>query len=75
MKYDEENRRIFVSYLFWSSKWDEWVDISPDRVAPLHTHTYNPPNPLKIRQRIEVLRHDEWKEAFVIEESEAQVFF
>jgi hypothetical protein len=73
VKYDEENRKIFVTYLFWSSKWDEWVDISPDKVAPLHTHTYDPPNPLKLRQRIEVFGLSEWKEAFVVDETATQV--
>jgi hypothetical protein len=73
VKYDAENRKAFVTFLFWSSKWDAWIDISPETVAPLHTHTYNPPNPLKLRQRIEVFGLSEWKEAFVVDESATQV--
>mmetsp|Transcript_3871 Transcript_3871/g.6041 ORF Transcript_3871/g.6041 Transcript_3871/m.6041 type:complete len:631 (-) Transcript_3871:59-1951(-) len=72
MKVDTERGRLFVTYLFWSSKYDEWV--TPDRVAPLFTHTYNPPNPLKTGQRVECLdsRH-EWLQAFVIDENETEV--
>jgi hypothetical protein len=73
VKYDEVNKKIFVTFLFWTSKWDDWVDISPDKVAPLHTHTYNPPNPLKLRQRIEVFGLSEWREAFVVDENESHV--
>ncbi len=71
MKIDEEHKKLFVTYLFWSSKWDEWVD--NERVALLHTHTYNPPNPLKLRQRIEVFGLGQWREAFVVEENDTQV--
>ena len=74
MKVDKERQRIYVSYIFWSSKFDEWVNTNDGRIAPLYTHTYNPPNPLKTGQRIEAMDNRyEWLEAFVIDENETEV--
>lgn len=69
---------MYVSYLYWDSKFDEWVSNISGRIAPLHTHTYNGSDSsgcgLKVGQRVEV--RDErgvWMEAFVIASKEEEV--
>lgn len=71
---DDERQRVFVSYLHWTSKWDEWIDWNEDRLAPIHTHTYHFGGRLKLGQRLEVQddRGDRL-EAFVIEERSNEV--
>lgn len=39
LKIDRQNHRIFVSFLYWQSKWDTWVDNIIEQTAPLHAHT------------------------------------
>ena len=71
---DEERQRVFVSYLHWTSKWDEWIDWNEGRLAPIHTHTYHFGGTLKPGQRLEVQddRGDRL-EAFVIDERSNEV--
>ncbi len=65
---------LFIGYLYWDSKFDEWVPMSSERVAPLHTHTYFTAGALKTRQRIEVLdERNNWLELFVEGETVDQV--
>eukprot|EP00466_Bigelowiella_natans_P009329 jgi/Bigna1/137334/aug1.38_g12042 len=33
------NRRMFVHYHGWNSRWDEWVELPSERVAARNTHT------------------------------------
>jgi hypothetical protein len=74
LKIDRENTRIYVSYLFWSDKWNEWIDDIAGRTALLHSHTYVEGGVLRAGQRIEVLDEmNNWLESFVIEEGPAQV--
>lgn len=71
MKLSPENENVFVAYLYWDSRFDEWVNNVEERLAPLHTHTYTDGGVLKVGQRIEVLDDTQkWLEAFVIEERE-----
>lgn len=66
---DEERKRVLVSYLHWSNKWDEWVHWNEDRLAPIHTHTYHMGGSLKLGQRLEVQdERGDRLEAFVIDE-------
>lgn len=63
---------MFVKYLYWDSRYDEWVPIS--RLAPLHFHTYTENGTLKVGQRVEVLDEIKvWREAFVMDETDTQV--
>jgi len=39
-KIDKENGRVFVHYLYWGPDFDEWINDVPNRVAPIHEHTY-----------------------------------
>ncbi len=65
---------MFVSYLYWDRKFDEWISDITNRIAPLNAHTYYSGGKLKVGQRIEVLdERGEWLEAFVIEEKEKEV--
>eukprot|EP01039_Chlorochromonas_danica_P005045 gene5045-5539_t len=67
-------KTVFVSYLYWESRFDEWISNIPERLAPLHAHTYYPGGELKVGQRVEVLdEQNKWLEAFVIEANATQV--
>lgn len=39
---DETTRRVFVHYVNWSQKWDEWLPFTSVRIAPNRTHTVGP---------------------------------
>jgi hypothetical protein len=74
LKIDHDRQRVYVTYVFWSSKFDEWVECTTARIAPLFSHTYNPPNPLRVGQRIEAMdSRFLWLEAFVIDENALEV--
>ena len=74
VKIDRERGAVFISYLYWDRKYDEWIEDIPNRMAPLHTHTYEVGGRLKIGQRIEVLdERNAWLESFVIDETDEQV--
>ncbi len=74
LKIDYETHRLYIGYLNWDSKFDEWVTASNERVAPLHAHTYFVGGTLKLRQRVEVLdERGTWLESFVEDENETQV--
>lgn len=40
IKIDRTGNRVFVTYIYWDSRFDEWVDDIPHRIAPLHAHTF-----------------------------------
>ena len=71
MKIDIENRRVFVAFLYWDNKWDNWIAESDDEIAPLNTHTYIEGGKLQVGQRIEALdKTNKWLPSFVIDLSE-----
>jgi hypothetical protein len=75
-KIDLSGNRVFVSYTYWDSRFDEWVDNIPHRFADLHTFTFAGINNgvLRTGQRVEVLDdHNKWLEAFIIDENESSV--
>lgn len=39
---DEKLRKVFVHYLNWSTKWDEWIPFNSYRIALHRTHTFGP---------------------------------
>lgn len=74
MKVDQQYGRMYVSYLFWSDNYNEWIEDIPNKTAYLHTHTYVNGGVLRVGQRIEVLdEKNKWLESFVIEERPAEV--
>ena len=74
LKIDHENRRLYVTYLFWSHHWDTWVEDINARCAYLHTYTYAPGGVLRLGQRLDVLDEmNKWLEAFIIEEAPSEV--
>jgi hypothetical protein len=74
LKIDRDGCRAFVTYLYWSSRFDEWVSDIEGRFAPLRAHTYHEGGVLKVGQRIEVMdEQNKWLESYVIEENETQV--
>jgi len=69
LKIDDEEYRLFISYTYWNSDYDEWVTSIDDRTAPLNTHTYFEGGTLKQGQRIEVRDEvNKWMEAYVIDD-------
>lgn len=75
MKVSTEREEIYVTFTYWADRWDIWLSMhDEDRIAPLHTHTYVEGLPLRVGQRIEVQdSFKKWFEAFVIEETPAEV--
>jgi OTU domain-containing protein 5 len=72
-KIDSSSSRIYVTYLYWSTHFNEWID-DVDRVAKINTHTYYEGGPFKAGQRIEALdQTNKWLEAFVIEVDDYRV--
>ena len=66
--------RVYVSYIYWDNKFDEWISNIRERFVPLHHHTYTDGGILKYGQRIEALdERERWVEAFVCDESNNQV--
>ena len=64
-------KRIFVTYLYWEDKWNEWLSESEIvmKVAPFRSQTYFVGGELKLRQRIEVKdTTGKWLEAIVVDE-------
>ena len=65
-------RRLRITYMYWSDKYDEELPFDSDRLAPYQTHCYreNQPQTLEAGQRVEVLdpeRANKWGEAEVAE--------
>eukprot|EP01041_Mallomonas_annulata_P010932 gene10932-22823_t len=74
LKIDKEKKQVYITYLYWEDKWDEWIRDSEGRMAPLHTHTYFRGGPLKKGQRIECKDTlNNWIESIIIDESEAKI--
>eukprot|EP01033_Poteriospumella_lacustris_P005692 gene5692-4075_t len=74
IKIDKRGGRVYVSYIYWESEYDEWVDNLAVRIAPKHQHTYIEGGRLKLGQRIEAIdERGEWLQAFVVEEDTDRV--
>lgn len=72
LKIDNNALRIYVTYAYWESKYDEWINDIDGRTAPLNTYTYYSGGPLKRGQRIEVKDpQSKWLEAFIIDDDYA----
>ena len=83
MKLDTKNRRIYITFIYWGDRWDEWISIKDkNRIAPLHTHTYTDEDGteiagkrLAVGQRIEGKdTFNKWLEAFVKEANVDEVY-
>lgn len=73
---DPARGRVFISYVYWESNYDEWVDDISRRLVPKHTHTYYEGGVLKIGQRVEAMdERGEWLEAYIVDENESQAIF
>ena len=73
-KIDHANQKVYVSYVNWDSKYDEWISDIESKVAALNTHTYREGGVLKVGQRIEVLdTKKKWIQSFVIDATVEQV--
>lgn len=74
MKIDRPRGRVYISYVYWESSYDEWIDDISRRLVLKHTHTYDEGRVLKTGQRVEAMdERQEWLEAFIVDENEAQV--
>lgn len=74
LKLDIEHKRIYITYLYWDDKWNEWISFSDGRIASLHTHTYHSGGVLKVGQRIECKDSlGKWIESFIIEDADDQI--
>lgn len=73
-KIDRHLERVYISYLFWNDTFDEWVNDSDYRIAPIHTYTYVEGGEFRVGQRIEAKDpYNKWLEARVIEVQDSQV--
>lgn len=36
-----ERGKLLISYIGWSARWDEWLDLYSDRIMPFGTHVYD----------------------------------
>ncbi|CAM9807718.1 unnamed protein product, partial [Hapterophycus canaliculatus] len=52
---DREAGKVFISYTYWSPKWDDWFSIDSPCLAPAGTRTYQPGGPLRVGHRVEAL--------------------
>ena len=72
-----ELKRVKITYLDWSSKWDEWIDRSSTRLAVFGTHVFRVGSVLKIGQRIEVFdehpKREVWSVSYVCDVDPARV--
>lgn len=74
MKLDFQRHAIFVSYLYWDNKHDEWITDIEEKTAPLNKHTYIAGGILKVGQRVEALdEKNKWLHSTLIDASEKQV--
>lgn len=39
LKFDTPGQRIYVNYLGWSEKWNTWVGLNENKIAPYRMHT------------------------------------
>ena len=74
IKIDVNERKLFISYLYWNNSHDEWITNLESRIAPVHTFTYFEGGELKIGQRVEALdEKNKWLHAIVIDSSKDEV--
>ena len=74
VKKDIYKASVYITYIYWDHKFDEWISDIGTRFAPLHAHTYTEGGVLKCQQRIEALdERNVWLEAFVCEETPNKV--
>jgi len=70
LKVDKQNGRVYITYLYWDNKWNEWVDLDSGRIAPLGTRTYVEGGALQLGMRVECCDERRmWLEAEVVEVS------
>ena len=43
---DRKGGRVLIHFNNWDARWDEWLDVESERLAPLHAHTAQPSNRL-----------------------------
>ena len=46
--------RVFVHYVYWTTRWDEWLPADSERLQPHGSHTYTMGAPLAERQLVDV---------------------
>ncbi len=46
LEVDSVRRRVYITYTYWSDKFNEWLPVDSERIAPFAMHTYhgNPAN-------------------------------
>jgi len=69
--------RVKITYLDWSSKWDEWIERSSKRLARYGSHVFREGSVLKIGQRIEVFdmhpKREVWTTSYVCDVDHVRV--
>eukprot|EP01083_Nonionella_stella_P092178 257938_1 len=55
---DVKPGKVLVHYINWPSKWDEWIELPSERLAPRGTHTNGP---YKAHQR-RTFSHNNWRQ-------------
>ena len=39
---DRKGGKVLIHFKYWDARWDEWLDVESERLAPLHSHTASP---------------------------------
>ncbi|KAJ1455811.1 hypothetical protein M885DRAFT_519165 [Pelagophyceae sp. CCMP2097] len=66
--YAIDDKRIRITYTYWSAKWDEWLLVDSPRIAPAGSKTYRDGAVPRVGQRVEARDElDNWLEAEVLE--------
>ncbi|KAE9092251.1 hypothetical protein PF010_g17726 [Phytophthora fragariae] len=61
---------VKVHYRGWTSKWDEWIERTSTRIAPLHTKVRNwrdfkVGNPVMVGRQVVTKKYPEWRNAVI----------
>jgi hypothetical protein len=66
---DHNRTKVLVSYIDFSSKYDEWIDSDSDRIIPFFSPESSIQNDLKENNRVNVydLKKSKWREARVVQ--------
>eukprot|EP00968_Pinguiococcus_pyrenoidosus_P026785 scaffold7335_cov289-Pinguiococcus_pyrenoidosus.AAC.6 len=77
LQVDYSRRRVEVTFLFWSDRWNTWIEFGTPagakRLAEPGTKTYQEGGVLQLNHRIECCDGDVWREAVVIDTTPLQV--
>lgn len=66
--------RVRITYVYWSEKWDEWLDFESSRIRPRGSMTFRNTNPM-VGQRVEAYDGFGWLEAEILAVQKSNLVF